>query len=523
MKNTKIFALVATVALLVIGAAFTSFAAQYNWYQQDDEWRCKDKNGDDYYDAWAKSGADWYWLNDEGFMAREALVDEDTKYVDADGKMVKNDWKKIADDEGDEYWYYFQAGGKKMAAKEAATAPKPVTINGKKYIFDVDGKMLSGWVGVRAYDTGIISWGDLEEDFEWQQGAYYCGDEEDGAVTYGWRQIECYNDKEDFVDNNYWFYFDNNGKKVAAKVDSSDNAYLTEKTINGKKYAFNEYGVMKAEWEQTQCTASVASASASSYAWFHTVEDGSKLANGWFRVVPSDSFDYDNNYDETAKWFYAKSGTLYTSTIKTIAGKKYGFNAAGEMITGLQLVTETGTNPVVYTFEAIDNDTVQLSYIDGYLAANEYVYYFSDDEDNDGSMKTGAQKVTVDGDDYDFYFSTKNIAKGQGITGKQGNKYYFNGKKVAADDSIADYLFYDAIAADAKGNITAVQLGGVKTFEKVWREEPDHRVKATTVDGYALVSKTGAVATSGTKKDGNGYKATYKKENGVAYWVVGLE
>ena len=40
MKNTKIFALVATVALLVIGAAFTLMAAQYNWYQQDDEWRC---------------------------------------------------------------------------------------------------------------------------------------------------------------------------------------------------------------------------------------------------------------------------------------------------------------------------------------------------------------------------------------------------------------------------------------------------------------------------------------------------
>ena len=179
MKNTKIVALVATVALLVLGAAFTSFAAQYNWYQQDDEWRCKDKNGDDYYSAWAKSGADWYWLNDEGWMAREVLVDDETKYVDADGKMVKNDWKKIANDEGDEFWYYFQAGGKKMVGKEAG--PKPVSVTGKKYIFDTEGKMLSGWV-LPNYDSA------RDDDYAWQEGIYYCGDEDDGAVTYGWNQ-----------------------------------------------------------------------------------------------------------------------------------------------------------------------------------------------------------------------------------------------------------------------------------------------------------------------------------------------
>ena len=118
MKNSKIVALVATAALLVLGAAFTSMAASYNWYQQDGEWRCKNASGDDYYSEWAKSGADWYWLDDDGWMAREALVDDDTKYVDADGKMVKNQWVKLADDEGNEYWNYFQAGGKKMVGKD---------------------------------------------------------------------------------------------------------------------------------------------------------------------------------------------------------------------------------------------------------------------------------------------------------------------------------------------------------------------------------------------------------------------
>ena len=41
--------------------------------------------------------------------------------------------------------------------------------------------------------------------------------------------------------------------------------------------------------------------------------------------------------------------------------------------------------------------------------------------------------------------------------------------------------------------------------------------------GFALISKAGTVASTGTKKDGNGYKATYKKVNGVATWTIGLE
>ena len=513
MKNTKIVALVAAVALLVIGAAFTSFAAQYNWYDQDGEWRCKDKNGDDYYDAWAKSGADWYWLNDEGFMARETLVDEDKKYVDADGKMVKNDWKQIADEEGDLYWYYFQVGGQKLAAKEGA-APKPVTVNGKKYIFNEAGQMCSGWVqpGFEEVD---------DEDYAWQTGIYYCGDADDGAVTYGWKQIECYNEAEDFVDNNYWFWFDTAGKKFKATDDNSGNAILKEKKINGKNYAFNQYGVMKAEWEQTVNTASDASTNAGSYAWFQDAEIGAKFANGWFRVVPSDSFDYDNNYEETAKWFYAKSGKLAQSTIKTIAGKKYAFNADGEMITGLnKVVIDTSVTPNVYTFTAIDETNLNL--LDGVIADFRY---FSDDEDNDGSMKTGVQKVTVDGDDYDFYFSTKNGSKGVGISGKQGNKYYYNGKKIAADDAVAEYQFFasqdtskaikDAVVAPTATSLTAAE----ETYGTL-----------TIVDAhkYALIGKTGTVATSGTKKDGNGNKYTFKKKVSDSvlsegYWVIDPE
>ena len=41
-----------------------------------------------------------------------------------------------------------------------------------------------------------------------------------------------------------WFYFKSNGKMV--KSDESDRT--KDKTINGKKYAFDQHGAMVAEW-----------------------------------------------------------------------------------------------------------------------------------------------------------------------------------------------------------------------------------------------------------------------------------
>ena len=49
------------------------------------------------------------------------------------------------DDEPDQNWYYFQANGKALTnGSNDHVALK--TINGKKYAFDDEGKMLWGWV-----------------------------------------------------------------------------------------------------------------------------------------------------------------------------------------------------------------------------------------------------------------------------------------------------------------------------------------------------------------------------------------
>ena len=52
------------------------------------------------------------------------------------------------------------------------------------------------------------------------------------------------------LNGSYWFYFGSNGKKTTD----------TTKTINGKKYRFNEYGAAEYDWyEVTPASASTAS------------------------------------------------------------------------------------------------------------------------------------------------------------------------------------------------------------------------------------------------------------------------
>ena len=88
---------------------------------------------------------------------------------------------------------------------------------------------------------------------------YYFGGEDDGAMTTGWLQIDItyeeattaiyeytapvFNEDED---QTRWFYFQSNGKKVKADETKSDTQ--KSKTINGKKYEFDQKGVMTAEW-----------------------------------------------------------------------------------------------------------------------------------------------------------------------------------------------------------------------------------------------------------------------------------
>ena len=86
-------------------------------------------------------------------MAIDQLIedDDDYYYVDINGVMATNQWVAIEnedageDDEPEHYWYYFQANGKALTNGDNSDVSLK-TINGKKYSFDEEGKMLFGWV-----------------------------------------------------------------------------------------------------------------------------------------------------------------------------------------------------------------------------------------------------------------------------------------------------------------------------------------------------------------------------------------
>ena len=170
-KQTKIAAVVSAAALLAIGASMTSFAAT-GWQEENGTWVYYDRTESMVTGDWAKSGDNWFYLGDNGEMVRDAIVEsnDNTYYVDANGAMVTNRWVEVenADASGDDasatVWYYFQANGK---AYKAPTSGKTSfkTINGKKYAFDVDGKMLYGWVDEQS--TRQVG------DDDWVGGSYY--------------------------------------------------------------------------------------------------------------------------------------------------------------------------------------------------------------------------------------------------------------------------------------------------------------------------------------------------------------
>ena len=190
-KQTKLVAVLSTAALLAIGASMTSFAAT-GWAEEDGTWVYYNRDGERATDSWKKSGNNWYYLDSDGEMAIDQLIEDGDNYyyVDINGVMASNQWVAIEnedageDDEPEHYWYYFQANGKALTnGNNGSVALK--TINGKKYAFDEEGRMLYGWV-----DKGNAERLDNTDNDAFKDADYYFGGEDDGAMTTGWLQVD---------------------------------------------------------------------------------------------------------------------------------------------------------------------------------------------------------------------------------------------------------------------------------------------------------------------------------------------
>ena len=565
-KQTKLVAVLSTAALLAIGASMTSFAAT-GWAEEDGTWVYYDRNGDKVTDKWAKSGNNWYYLDGNGEMAVDQLIEDGDNYyyVDVNGVMAANQWVAIdnedagQDDEPEHYWYYFQANGKALKQGDSSSVALK-TVNGKKYAFDDEGKMLYGWVSADSAERIDNTDGDA-----FKEGDYYFGGEDDGAMTTGWLLMDITYDEattdyeiapafNEDEDQSRWFYFKSNGKKVS----SGDSDKTKDKTINGKKYTFDQYGAMVAEWslDKEKASTSVATVSdvektgssakySQSWRYFNSVEDGSRVSKGWFKVVPAEYLNESKYNDDEDAWYYADgSGNLYAGEFKTIKGKKYAFRNDGRMISGLKFIKEENDGLTVY---ADDHETYNFDTEDdfienasGFYAENGFdCYYFGGSED--GAMKTNKTSITIDGDSFNFYFEKSGSNKGAGVNGEKDDKYYLAGMLIKAGSDEKYQVVKKTTLSNGKTVYT--KLDDAKAFldevatttptienekykigevsKKVDDIKEAYAVVNPTAD-YFLVNTSGSVVDKSSKsKDGDDYVYVTKKENGVGK-IVGV-
>ncbi len=497
-KQTKLVAVLSAAALLAIGASMTSYAAGGWVAEGDNDWVYLDSDGERVTNEWKRSGDNYYYLDEDGLMAKNALIHDDDAdaiyYVNENGTKVMNDWVCIQNTEDEQpgdmeetpsvLYYHFGSSGKADRASDG-TAKKVKNIDGKYYVFDEEGRMLSGWQMVHV---------DGKEEY------YYLGTETEGWAYTGWQKLE---PDEKLVNKEYdelkWFYFGSNGR-----------AYKDEtKYINGKYYTFDDFGVMASDWYDITDELPEAASGGIAYAatngtsgkgwvltgapdsddnddekyWYYlvSVRDGNNIA----RAVP---YNYFGTYTDNGTEFVTTNPGEPGYRAKVIKNRTYIFNAHGQMLTGFVVIDNAadGTQDPVRT--TADNDIMPFmgakepyAGIEG-RNLQDGLYYFSEDGGSgEGQMQTGRVAVTQEGETSYYYFEKNSKAAdyGKAYTNaiKDGYLYGADGKCVVAEDNNSYEVYQLTEAVAIKDSVNG---------------------KEVPANEYVVVSKTGKVKKNGT-------------------------
>ena len=304
--------------------------------------------------------------------------------------------------------------------------------NGKEYYVGEDGQLVrSSWV---EYDS-----------------SYYFVNSSGAKITNDWRLTTPYDD-DSADEDEYWYYL----KKTTGKPATGKQS-----NINGQIYLFNNEGQMQHGWVAATDTngakfvqldkeddeKSMSAAGNAAVYYCGDEDDGHAKKNKWTKTwLPDNTSEEDNDKE----WFwFDKDGKLFRG------GEKNGSATASDAwkykldegtlkkdaneSTGV--ISKKKVNSKDYWFT---KDGVILS---KFYLINDAMYYFGGSDD--GSMKTGSQSIKDNtGDTYKFYFYTKDqatsyktpngdkhgLSKGAGVVGNQGNKLYWYGLQIQADD-----------------------------------------------------------------------------------------
>ncbi len=448
-KQTQMFAVLSAAAFMALFPSFigqpqTAYAAECGWTEEDGSMVYYDEDGELLTDTWRKEGNDWIYLNEDGHISKNQKIDE--FYVDADGKMVKNSWVELANEDDPDspeapasFWYYFDEDGKSVTSNWLKQ-------NEKWYYFDESGHMLTGKVNI---------------DGSW----YYLGDEHDGTMKTGWIQLKENAFTPDSEEG--WYYFAKNGKMIETQYD---------RKIDGNYYTFID-GKMQTGWvampkdENTVTEASDSNADAiaptiADYQYYGAEGDG-KRANGWHTI---EGIEGIHDMDETFTFYFRGGKALHSekngNQLFTVNGKKYAFNELGEMQTGREIV----------------------NLADGEIAN----FYFGED----GVMKTGKQTIYNEetGENDTWFFYTEGDRRGQGFHGLRDNTLYVYGKR---QEATSDQKYAPAVLnettylVNTSGNVQKASSSSTSAVKpelgRGFKDFKDNNGKTWTVDINGIV------------------------------------
>lgn len=455
MKKIRLFLTI--LFAISFGLLYTLVSHAAGWVDDGGgNWSYIDREGFYATETIKSSGNDKYYLDEYGMMVRDYLLEnynDAIYYFDDTGKMVTNTWVAVEpsqvynpmDNPPTIYLYYFGTSGKAYRAKEGI---KRFTIDGKKYLFNENGQMLSGWINEEGE-----RWDEYQsEDDPFDGFCYYAGDETDGVLREGWTAYEdgSVQDKY-YMKQTLWFYFKRNDNK---KIQSDNEESFVTKVINGNTYAFDDKGVMVVGWDSDTLDVNNEDSSIRSKKYFMEEEGddmGRNTKREWFFAVPSMKQNLDDHDQEIERWFYALgSGEVVKGLMKKINTDYYVFDKEGVMKSGLCVINRQ-TREYVDSIDAERTEgkdfIISRHYISTDKTSNarefeifddkEHVlYFFRDDEvedkDNFGKRKLGESDVSFGDDDYKFAGRTN----GQ-YEGLKKKKYYQSGILLQPDPTIS--------------------------------------------------------------------------------------
>lgn len=464
MRRRRI--LVMAAALAVITLLFTGVQngiayAVEGWIKEGGQWSYLDKNDKPETNVWRQSKDSWYYLGTDGKMVKNSFVGQGDGifYVNGDGRRLADQWFLNTADDGNghkEGWYYFGKDGK---AYHKASARFIMSIGGKQYAFDENGLMLTGWI-----DGDGIPLSPQDNPLEI---GYYFADKSGGLYTGKWLS---YSDlhvdgteplKSSFTDKNYneydklWLYFGGDSKKVM-----STGSRLKQIMLDGKTYAFDEYGIMLPWWSQVGSVndADKSNPTTDVAPRFYSGDEGGALSkNQWLWMYPSENLDAKDYASQKYSWWFTDSnGKVYQDKVAKINNRYYAFDGLGRMQTGFTLYD--GRNHFVAQYDpgTWSSEAFWKGGVYGIDKAD--LYFFSPDELNDGSMKTGDVDIELSDGVHTFGFASNGVAYGsRNRLQRVKDSFYINGLRLTGDK---DYG-YGVLAADASnGDYRVVTVNG---------------------------------------------------------------